>query len=317
MGDYVKKLELAIKFGKSVLFEAIDEEIDPMIDPVLEKNIVKEAGVNILMLGDQKLDYHEDFRMFLTTKIGNPNYTPEVFGKTMIINFSVTMLGLAAQLMNEVVQYEKPELEESRKQLISETSQNKATLKGLEDTLLSELSKETDIPLVDNVPLIDTLNEAKTKSVEIGEALEKGKITKLEIEESCESYKSVSWRGSILFFSITGLQNISEMYEYSLNSYMTVFMNALAVSRKDTILSNRLRNIKEKLTQLVYDFICMGIFEKHKLMYSFQLVTMIMDGDDKLNKIELDFFLKGNTSLEEVEAKKPYLWLSANAWKDI
>lgn len=236
MGDYIKKLEIAIKFGKSVLFEAIDEEIDPMIDPVLEKNIVKEAGVNILMLGDQKLDYHDDFRLFLTTKIANPNYTPEIFGKTMIINFSVTMLGLAAQLLNEVVQYERPELEESRKNLIVETSQNKATLKALEDTLLSELSKESDIPLVDNVPLIDTLNEAKTKSVEISEALERGKVTKAEIEDSCESYKEVSWRGSILFFSITGLANISDMYEYSLNSYMSVFMNALAVSRKDNIL---------------------------------------------------------------------------------
>lgn len=153
--------------------------------------------------------------------------------------------------------------------MIVETSQNKATLKALEDTLLSELSKESDIPLVDNVPLIDTLNEAKTKSVEISEALEKGKITKVEIEESCESYKEVSWRGSILFFSITGLANISEMYEYSLNSYMSVFMNALAVSRKDNILQNRLRNIKDKLTQLAYDFVCMGTFEQHKLMYSF------------------------------------------------
>lgn len=37
--DYVKLLEMAIQYGKSVLFEAIDEEIDPMIDPVLEKNI--------------------------------------------------------------------------------------------------------------------------------------------------------------------------------------------------------------------------------------------------------------------------------------
>jgi dynein heavy chain len=41
MGDYIKKLEMAITFGKAVLFEGIDEEIDPMIDPVLEKNIVK------------------------------------------------------------------------------------------------------------------------------------------------------------------------------------------------------------------------------------------------------------------------------------
>jgi len=168
MGDFIKRLEMSISFGKSVLFEGIDEELDPMIDPVLEKNIVKQGGVNKLKLGDSNLDYHDDFRMFLTTKISNPNYTPEIFGKSMIINFSVTMLGLRDQLLNDIVQFERPDLQEMRNNLIVETSNNKATLKGLEDTLLSELSKETDIPLVDNVPLIDTLNDAKTKSVEIG-----------------------------------------------------------------------------------------------------------------------------------------------------
>jgi len=93
-GDYIKRLEMAIGFGQSVLFEGIDEEIDPMIDPVLEKNIVKEAGIPYLQLGDSKIEFNDNFRMFLTTKIGNPNYTPEIFGKTMIINFSVTQLGL-------------------------------------------------------------------------------------------------------------------------------------------------------------------------------------------------------------------------------
>ena len=215
------------------------------------------------------MEYNDDFRMFLTTKISNPNYTPEIFGKTMIINFSVTMIGLRDQLLNEVVQFERPELEEARKRLIVETSQNKTTLKQLEDTLLSELSKESDLPLVDNVPLIEVLNTAKTKSVEISKALETARITTADIEVNRESYKEVAWRGSILFFSISGLSTIDNMYEYSLSSYMTVFMNALTTSRKDNILNNRLRNIKEKLTMLVYDFACMGIFEKHKLMYSF------------------------------------------------
>jgi dynein heavy chain len=153
--------------------------------------------------------------------------------------------------------------------LIIETSQNKSTLKGLEDTLLEELSKETDVPLVDNVPLIEVLNTAKVKSVEIGEALKVAKITNDDIELNRESYKEVAWRGAILFFSIAGLSAISEMYEYSLSAYMTVFMNALASSRKDNILQNRLKNIKDALTRLVYDFVCMGIFERHKLMYSF------------------------------------------------
>lgn len=153
--------------------------------------------------------------------------------------------------------------------MIIETSRNKATLKELEDTLLSELSKETDIPLVDNVPLIETLNTAKAKSIEISEALEVAKETNANIEISRQQYKNVAWRGSILFFSIAGLSIISEMYEYSLSSYMTVFMNALQQARGDNIVQNRIRNIKDKLTQLVYDFTCMGIFEKHKLMYSF------------------------------------------------
>jgi dynein heavy chain len=47
------------------------------------------------------------------------------------------------------------------------------------------------------------------------------------------------------------------------------------------------------------------------------MVTMIMDGDDSLNRVELDFFLKGNTSLDAIEIKKPFPWISENAWKDI
>ena len=149
---------MAIRFGSSILFEAIGIEIDPMIDPVLEKNITTEAGVEMLTMGDQKIEFNSEFRMFMTTKITNPNYTPEIFGKTMVINFSVTMMGLRDQLLNEIVKYERPEIEEQRKQLITETSANKAELAGLEETLLSELSKETDVPLVDNVPLIQTLD---------------------------------------------------------------------------------------------------------------------------------------------------------------
>jgi dynein heavy chain len=45
------------------------------------------------------------------------------------------------------------------------------------------------------------------------------------------------------------------------------------------------------------------------------MTTMILDGDDQLNRAEMDFFLKGNTSLDEVEAK-PFKWISANGWKD-
>lgn len=314
--DYMKQLEMSLQFGNSVLFENISTEIDPLLDNVLEKNCISEAGVDYIQLGDNKLAMHEDFRLFLTTKAQNPIYSPEIFGKTMIINFNVTLQGLRDQLLNDVVGFEKPELESTRKKLIMETSANKTEQRDLEDTLLSELVKDQgDLPLVDNEPLIQVLEFAKTKSDAINEALKIAAVTNEDIESNRDMYKPVAKRGAILFFALTGLSAISEMYEYSLEAYKTVFINALESSKKDNVLTARLRFIKEKLTQLVYEFTCMGIFEIHKLMFSFQMTTMIMDGEEELNRDELDFFLKGNTSLDAVESK-PFKWMSMNGWKD-
>lgn len=181
-GDYLKHLELAIQFGQPVIFENITTEIDPMIDPVLEKNIVVTAGVEEIVMGDHAVQYSQEFRMFMTTKLANPNYTPEIFGKTMIINFNVTLMGLRDQLLIDVVAFERPELESTRKELIIQTAKNKEELKEIEDLLLSELAKEQTMPIVDNEPLIQVLDDAKTQATNIEEALKDAKQTSLKIE---------------------------------------------------------------------------------------------------------------------------------------
>lgn len=114
---------------------------------------------------------------------------------------------------------------------------------------------------------------------------------------------------------MSGLSSISGMYEYSLNSYNVIFRNGLELSKKDNVLPARIRFIIEKLTALFYEFVCMGIFEAHKLVFSFQMTTMIMNGENELVRKELDFFLKGNTSLDEVE-RNPIKWLGDASWKD-
>jgi len=154
---YLKMLENSIKFGKTVLFENVDVELDPTIDPVLEKNfVIKGAGVKYLRLGDNDIEFNEDFKLFLTTKLANPQYTPEIMGKTMVINYTVTLQGLWDQLLNVVVGFEKPEKEKQRLQLIHEMSENKKKLKDAEDELLKKLAENTG-SLLDNEPLINTL----------------------------------------------------------------------------------------------------------------------------------------------------------------
>jgi len=90
-GFFLKALENCIKFGKAFLFEGVDEELDPTIDPLLEKNFIIKAGLKLIKLGENEFDYNEDFRLYMCTKLANPKYTPEIMGKSMVINYTVTL----------------------------------------------------------------------------------------------------------------------------------------------------------------------------------------------------------------------------------
>jgi len=145
--------------------------------------------------------------------------------------------------------------------------------------------------------------------------LDNAETTKTNIYTQRNNYKAVAKRGSILYFTMTGLRLISSMYEYSLNAFLIVFRNALDEAKADHILNNRLENIKRKLTQLVYEYTCLSIFERHKLMFSFHMRTMIMKYEENLDSEEMLFFLRGN--LLEPKMKNPFDWLSEVAWQDL
>jgi dynein heavy chain len=144
-GDYLRKLENSIQMGIPVLLENIGEEMDSVLEPLLTKQTFKQGGAMCIRLGDSIIEYSSDFKLYITTKLRNPHYLPELSTKVTLVNFMITPEGLEDQLLGIVAAKEKPELEEERTKLILQSAQNKKQLKELEDKILEILSKADNI----------------------------------------------------------------------------------------------------------------------------------------------------------------------------
>ena len=120
-----------------------------------------------IKLGDSIVEYNNDFRLYITTKLRNPHYLPETSVKVTLLNFMITKEGLADQLLGVVVAQERPDLEQQKNEMVVQGAENKRKLKELEDQILEVLSKSEGNILEDETA-IKIISEAKVVGTDIG-----------------------------------------------------------------------------------------------------------------------------------------------------
>jgi dynein heavy chain, axonemal len=93
-GNFIRTLENAIQFGNPVLLENVPESLDPILESILLKQVVQTGGLATIRLGDSTVEYDRNFRLYITTKLRNPHYPPELCVKVNLLNFMATADGL-------------------------------------------------------------------------------------------------------------------------------------------------------------------------------------------------------------------------------
>lgn len=210
---FLREIEASVQNGRPVLIEDVQEYIDPGLDPILmHSEFQGEGGIMQIKLGDSIKDYDRDFRLYMTSKMPNPHYPPEVCIKVTLINFTVTFEGLEEQLLGDVVVKEKPEVEKKRDQIVVQMADDKKTLKNIENNILKMLSESTIEQILDEDALIDVLDASKITSAEINERIDQAVIVEEEINVTRLGYKQVAVRGSVLYFVIADMGRINDMY---------------------------------------------------------------------------------------------------------
>ena len=166
------------------------------------------------------MEYNQDFKFYITTKLSNPHYTPEIATKTTIVNFAVKEQGLQAQLLGIVVRKERPELEKQKDKLVLSIASSKKNLADLEDRILHLLSTSQG-SILDDEALVNALQSSKRTSEEVTEQLEVAEQTEVKIDGArevklCDSYVHY------LHGELTGLYMYQALYMYR---YVSLYLH--------------------------------------------------------------------------------------------
>lgn len=88
--DLLRVVENCVRFGRTCLIENVGLELEASLDTILMRSLFRQAGQLSIKIADNIVPYNFDFRLYLTSKLPNPHYAPEIAVKVLLVNFSLT-----------------------------------------------------------------------------------------------------------------------------------------------------------------------------------------------------------------------------------
>lgn len=300
------------------MIENLGQEIDAVLDPLLSRQFVKKGRAYTVRLGSEDVEIHNNFKLYLQTKLFNPHYKPETAAQCTIINFIVTENGLEDQLLAMVVRVEKPDIEASKEELVNKQNAYMIELAKLETDLLKNLSDADPTTILQNKELIESLEITKKTSTEIQRQQIIAKDTETRINSYREVYRRVAAEGAMLYFLLITLCIVDHMYQYSLESFVTFFFKAIEKTEQFDEEEPRVLALREMIRMTIYQWVSRGLFEKHKQIFLSLVVFRLMQ--KKIIEVEytsqqMNFLLRCPLKTDSPNPLKE--WLPDLSWYSI
>ena len=300
--DFLQRFKSCVSFGIPVLITNVGLKLDPLIDPILSREILVVDGQKKVSLGGDLIGYSDNFRLYISTKYPNPQYSPEVCSQVTLINFTTTEDGLTDLLLNNLIEVERQDLDQKRIKIMEENAENTKKLKQIENEILVIVSTAGE-NILDDDNAINTLQSVQKTSAIIEQQIAASLATEEQISEFKTKFKPVAERAALLYFCVSDFSVIDPMYQFSLVWFVSLFRNAIIQSEHPEDTQDLIETLHHSIAQKFFESVSYSLFSRHKLLFSTLMAIRILLSEKIINGSELAFLLapKANSEKEENE----------------
>lgn len=287
--SFVKQLESALRFGNPILIQDA-EHLDPILNHVLNKEYQKTGGRVLIQLGKQEIDFSPAFRLFLSTRDPSASFPPDVCSRTTFVNFTVTQSSLQTQSLNDVLKFERPDVDERRTNLIKLQGEFKIHLRQLEKRLLQALNASRG-NILDDDNVIETLETLKKEAGDISVKMQETEGVMTEVENVTLQYSNIAQSCSAVFSVLEQLHHLNHFYQFSLQYFVDIFNTVLHQNNRLAATKDhfaRVNTIIQDLFITTYRRTCLGLLQKDRVTLA---VLLAQASPYKIDKSIIDTIL--------------------------
>uniref|UniRef100_A0A671MIQ0 Dynein heavy chain ATP-binding dynein motor region domain-containing protein n=1 Tax=Sinocyclocheilus anshuiensis TaxID=1608454 RepID=A0A671MIQ0_9TELE len=150
--------------------------------------------------------------------------------------------------------------------LLQQKEEKKIQLAQLEESLLETLATAQG-SILENKELIESLNQTKASS-----ALIQSHHLQTSLDQERDAYLPLAKTASEMYFMITDLSKIYNMYRFSLASFLRLFHRALQTEQESESTDVRISTLESRLKNMVHEYICRSLFKADQLMFALHFV---------------------------------------------
>ncbi|KAJ5177895.1 Dynein heavy chain domain-2 [Penicillium coprophilum] len=312
--SFVKQLESALRFGNPILIQDA-EHLDPILNHVLNKEYQKTGGRVLIQLGKQEIDFSPSFKLFLSTRDPSASFPPDICSRTTFVNFTVTQSSLQTQSLNDVLKFERPDVDERRNNLVKMQGEFKVHLRQLEKRLLQALN-ESRGNILDDDNVIETLETLKKEAADISLKMDETEGVMHEVDNVTQKYSIIARSCSAVFAVLEQLHHINHFYQFSLQYFVDIFNSVLYQNKRlaqEKDYSARVQIIVRDLFINTYQRTSLGLVQKDRITLAILLAQATPFPMDRtiLDRV-LDETVEGTDFSTAVDARDQVMTKLAN-----